>query len=156
MKTLQANSVQYQVMNEYALTVMIACMLFFAPINGIIFIVALSTVIDTCFGVWRSYAKGESITSKAFRHGFIPKVLSYISVVMLVYVSDVFIINALTQLVISVDFLATKLTALVLLSIEVKSMDESFKEVKGYSFVYKAKKIINKFKDIKKELKTIK
>ena len=131
-------------------------MLFFAPINGIIFIVALSTVVDTCFGVWRAYSKGETITSKAFRYGFVPKVLSYISVVMLVYVSDVFIVNALTQLVISVDFLATKLTALVLLSIEVKSMDESFKEVKGYSFVYKARKIINKFKDIKKELKTIK
>ena len=156
MKILQANSVKSKLMNEYALTLAIAFTLFFAPINGIIFIVALSTVIDTCFGVWRSYSKGESITSKAFRNGFVPKVLSYVSVVMLVYVSDVFIINALTQLVISVDFLATKLTALVLLSIEVRSMDESFEEVKGYSFVYKAKKIVNKFKDIKKELKTIK
>ena len=47
MKTLQANFVLYKPMNEYALTVMIACMLFFAPINGIIFIVALSTVVDT-------------------------------------------------------------------------------------------------------------
>ena len=156
MKTLQANFVLFRLMNEYILTAAVALMLFFAPINGIIFIVAFSSVLDTCFGVWRSYSKGESITSKAFRHGFIPKILSYIGVVMMVYVSDVFIINALTQLVISVEFLATKLVALILISIEVKSMDESFTDVKGYSFIQKARKIIDKFKDIKKELKTIK
>tara|TARA_R110000850_G_scaffold133461_2_gene254575 strand:+ start:290 stop:517 length:228 start_codon:yes stop_codon:yes gene_type:complete len=75
---------------------------------------------------------------------------------MLVYASDVFILNALTQLVISVEFLATKIIALVLISIEVKSMDESFIDVKGYSFIDKARKVISKFKDIKKELKTIK
>jgi len=143
-------------MNDYLPTIAIACMLFFAPINGIIFVVAVSTIIDTAFGLWRAYSKGSIINSKDFRYGFVPKILSYIGVVMMVYVSDVFIINALTQLVISVEFLATKLVALILISIEVKSMDESFKDVKGYSFIQKGRKIIDKFKDIKKELKTIK
>ena len=72
---------------------------------------------------------------------------------MLIYASDVFIINALTLSVISVEFISTKIIALVLLSIEVKSMDESFVKVNGYSFIEKIKNVINRIKDIKKDLK---
>jgi hypothetical protein len=53
---------------------------------------------------------------------------------------------------VSVEFLFTKLIALVLISIEVKSMDESFQKVKGYSFLNKAIDLIIKAKNIKKEL----
>ena len=72
---------------------------------------------------------------------------------LFVYVaSDVFIINELTRSVVSVDFISTKVLSLVLVAIEVKSMDESFVKVKGYSFIDKAKSIIIKIKNIKKEL----
>jgi len=87
-----------------------------------------------------------------FRNGLVPKMLSYIAVVMLVYASDVFIINGLTMSVVSVEFISTKVIALVLLSVEVKSMDESWIKVKGYSFIDKIKAIILKLKDVKKEL----
>ena len=103
--------------------------------------VALATIIDTCFGVWKAKKLGEPITSKMFRNGLIPKLVSYIAVVMLVYASDVFIVNALTMSVVSVDFISTKVIALVLLSIEVKSMDENWISVKGYSFIDKIKTI---------------
>jgi sensor histidine kinase YesM len=128
-------------------------MLFFAPIKGIILVVAIVTIVDTAFGVWKAKKLGEEITSKIFRHGFVPKLLSYIALTMLVYCSDVFIINELTKTVVSVDFISTKLISLVLISNEVKSMDESFIKVKGYSFIEKLKQILNKLKDIKKELK---
>jgi hypothetical protein len=55
--------------------------------------VALATIIDTCFGVWKAKKLKEPITSKMFRNGLVPKLVSYIAVVMLVYSSDVFIIN---------------------------------------------------------------
>jgi len=126
--------------------------IFFAPIKGIIILVALSTIIDTGFGVWKACKIGESCTSKKFRHGFVPKLLSYCFAVMLVYMSDFFIINELTQMVVSVSFISTKIIALVLISIEVRSMDESFKKVKGYSFIAKISKLIMKAKNIKKEL----
>jgi hypothetical protein len=71
---------------------------------------------------------------------------------MLVYASDFFIVNELTKMAVSVDFLFTKLIALVLISIEVKSIDESFQKVKGYSFLNKAIDLIIKAKNIKKEL----
>lgn len=129
-----------------------AIVLFFAPIKGIIILVALSTVLDTCFGIWKAKQLRHGITSKLFRHGFVPKVLSYVGATMLVYASDYFIVNELTKTVVSVDFLFTKLIALVLISIEVKSMDESFLQVKGYSFLNRIIEIIVKAKNIKKEL----
>ena len=139
-------------MKIYLSSVLFSLVLFFAPIKGIILIVALSTIIDTCFGVWKAKSLKEPITSKMFRNGLVPKLLSYIAVVMLVFSSDVFIINGLTLSVVSVEFISTKVIALVLLSVEVKSMDESWIKVKGYSFIDKIKTIIVKLKDVKKEL----
>ena len=138
-------------MKIYFSTIATTLVLFFAPIKGIILMVALATIIDTCFGLWKAKKLEEEITSKLFRNGLVPKLVSYVAAVMLIYSSDVFIINGLTMSVVSVEFISTKLIALVLLSIEVKSMDESFVKVKGYSFIDKTKVIINKIKDLKKQ-----
>ena len=127
-------------------------LVFFAPIKGIIILVALSTILDTAFGVWKASKLKENVNSKTFRHGFVPKLMSYVGAIMLVYASDFFIINYLTKEVISVDYLATKVIALMLISIEVKSMDESFQKVKGYSFISKIVKLIIQAKDVKKKL----
>lgn len=140
-------------MKIYLSTIATTLILFFAPIKGIILMVALATILDTAFGLWKAKKLGEEITSKIFRNGLIPKLVSYVAAVMLIYASDVFIINALTLSVISVEFISTKIIALVLLSIEVKSMDESFVKVNGYSFIEKIKNVINRIKDIKKDLK---
>jgi peptidoglycan biosynthesis protein MviN/MurJ (putative lipid II flippase) len=136
----------------YFSTLLKVLLVFFAPIKGIIILVALSTIIDTGFGFWKAKKLGNEITSKKWRFGFVPKLLSYVAAVLLVYASDFFIINELTKMVISVEFLSTKLIALVLISIEVKSMDESFKAVKGYSYLSKITGALKKAKDIKKEL----
>jgi peptidoglycan biosynthesis protein MviN/MurJ (putative lipid II flippase) len=125
---------------------------FFAPIKGIIILVALSTILDTAFGVWKASKLKEKVNSKTFRHGFVPKLFSYVGAIMLVYASDFFIINYLTKEVISVDYLATKVIALMLISIEVKSMDESFEKVKGYSFITKIVKLIIQAKNVKKKI----
>ena len=114
-------------------------------------LVAISTILDTAFGLWKAKALGEEITSKKLRMGLVPKLISYISVVMLVFASDVFIINEMTIGLISIVFISTKLVSLALLSVEVKSMDESFVKVKGYSFIDKFKGIVKKVKDLKKE-----
>lgn len=139
-------------MKTYLTYIMQALIVFFSPIKGIIILVALSTILDTCFGIWKAKKMGEKIDSKTFRHGFVPKVLSYVGATMLVYASDFFIINELTKTVVSVDFLFTKIISLVLMSIEVKSMDESFEKVKGYSFLNRIIEGIIKAKNIKKEL----
>ena len=127
-------------------------LLFFAPIKGIIVIVALSTMIDTGFGVWKAKKLGEKLSSKAFRSGLVPKLLSYVGTAMMVYGSDVFIINSLVCNIVDVEFMATKVIALTLIINEAKSIDESFEAVKGYSLIAKLLEIINNLKDVKKQL----
>jgi len=139
-------------MKLYLSSVLTALFLFFAPVKGIILIVAISTIIDTCFGVWKAVKLGEDVTSKIFRKGLLSKLLTYVAATMLIFASDVFIINELTRSLVSVDFISTKVLSLVLVAIEVKSMDESFIDVNGYSFIDRAKSIIVKIKNIKGQL----
>lgn len=114
--------------------------------------VALSTILDTAFGIWKAKKLGEKLSSKAFRSGLVPKLISYIAVVMMVYGSDVFIINSLVSNVVDVEFMATKVIALTLIINEAKSIDESWEAVKGYSMIAKLIEVINNLKDIKKQL----
>jgi len=114
--------------------------------------VALSTILDTVFGIWKAKNIGEKLSSKAFRSGLVPKLISYIAVVMMVYGSDVFIINSLVSNVVDVEFMATKVIALTLIINEAKSIDESWEAVKGYSMIAKLIEVINNLKDIKKQL----
>ena len=55
-------------------------------------------------------------------------------------------------MVVSAKFLSTKEIALTLLAIEVKSIDESFKAVKGWSFLKRFTGLIIKAKNIKKNI----
>jgi peptidoglycan biosynthesis protein MviN/MurJ (putative lipid II flippase) len=129
-----------------------ALVIFLSPIKYIVLLVALSTIIDTLFGLWRAYQKGVKIESKKLRYGFVPKLITYCVAVVITYATDFYILNDLTHTVVAVDFLSTKLLALVLISIEVKSMDESFEAVKGYSFISKIINLLQRAKNVKKEL----
>ena len=139
-------------MKIYFSSILYSILLFFAPIKGIIILVAAFSCLDTLFGIWKAKKIGEKISSKAFRTGFVPKVLSYIGVVMAVYGSDVLIINSLIYKIVDVEFMATKIIALTLLINEAKSMDESWEAVKGYSFIDKTIEHINNLKKVKKQL----
>jgi len=139
-------------MKIYFSSILYSILLFFAPIKGIIILVAAFSCLDTLFGIWKAKKIGEKISSKAFRTGFVPKVLSYIGVVMAVYGSDVLIVNSLIYKIVDVEFMATKIIALTLIINESKSMDESWEAVKGYSFIDKTIEHINNLKKVKKQL----
>lgn len=126
---------------------------FFYPIKGIIILVAISTILDTIFGIWKAKKLKEKITSKKARTGLVPKLLSYIGVIMLIYTCDFFIINDFTKMIIDFDFLSTKFIALALFSIEIKSIDESYKAVKGCSFIEKITSFFIKARNFNKEIK---
>ena len=139
-------------LQAYIETLIAVLIVFFAPITGMIILVALSTLIDTGFGIWKVQKLDEKISSKKFRFGLVPKLTSYVIAVMLVYASDYFILNDLTKILVSIEFLSTKVIALMLISIEVKSMDENFEAVRGWSFLKKFTGLIIKAKDIKKQI----
>ena len=122
---------------------------FFAPIYFMVFLVGLSTIIDTCFGIWKAKSLGEEVNSKICRKGLIPKIRSYAGIVLLLFVLDYYIVNEFTKLFISIEFVSTKLVSLGLIVIEIKSMDESFEKVKGYSFIGKLYDNLRNIKKVK-------
>ena len=136
-----------------ASTILSSLYLFFAPVGGLLIVVGIATIIDTVFGIWKCKHLKQPVTSKQFRTGFVPKTIGYLGVVMLVFLLDQLIINELVRSVLDFEFLATKLVSLVLIMNEVKSMDENWQIIKGYSFIDKFKASVVQIKDIKKELK---
>lgn len=131
---------------------LIPLVLFFAPIYMMVFLVGLATLVDTGFGVWRAKSLGEEVDSKKCRKGLIPKIRSYVFIVLILYVTDFYIVNELTKLFVSIEYVSTKLVSLALIIIEVKSMDESFKAVKGYSFISKLYDNIRNVKKVKDDM----
>lgn len=127
--------------------------LFFAPVGGLLLVVGISTILDTAFGIAKAKKENKAVTSRDFRIGFVPKTVGYLGVVILVFLLDQLILNELVRSVLDFEFLATKLVSLVLIMNEVKSMDESWVAIKGYSFVDKFKASVVQIKDIKKQLK---
>jgi len=125
---------------------------FFAPIYFMVFLVGLSTLIDTGFGIWKSKSLGEKVSSKICRKGLVPKLKSYAGIVLLLFVVDYYIVNEFTQLFIDIQFVSTKLVSLALIVIEVKSMDESFEKVKGYSFIGKLYDNLRNIKKVKDDM----
>lgn len=125
---------------------------FFAPIYVMVFLVGLATIVDTGFGIWKAKALGEKVDSKTCRKGLVPKIKSYVTIVLLLFVADYYIVNELTKLFIDIEFISTKLVSLGLIVIEVKSMDESFEKVKGYSFIDKLFKNLKNIKKVKDDM----
>jgi len=133
-------------------SLLIPIVIFFAPIAWMVFLVGLATIVDTCFGIWRVRNKKEKFSSKLLRRGLVPKVTSYVSMILILFTIDFHLVNELTKTVIDIEFISTKLLALALLYIEVKSMDESWEAVRGYSFLDKILTSIKRVKKIKNEV----
>ena len=133
-------------------SLLLPIIVFFTPIYFMVFLVGMSTIIDTGFGVWKAKSLGEEVSSKLCRKGLVPKIKSYVTIVLLLFVADYYIVNEFTKLFIDIEFVSTKLVSLVLIVIEVRSMDESFNKVKGYSFIDKLYTNVKSIKKAKEDI----
>jgi len=129
---------------------------FFLPISGILILIGVSVILDTITGVWKSYKLKTKVTSRKLS-AVISKILLYEVTVMLFYLIDYYILNDIVLTFFSVSLLTTKILALVLVSIEVISINENVKKVKGLdiwtalkNLFARAKEVTQDFKDINK------
>jgi len=125
---------------------------FFAPIALVATIVGLATLVDMGFAIWMTRKLKGKVTSVRAREGLVKKTFAYIALILAVYVVDEVLIGHLLKLFIEVENIATKTVAVVLIGIEVYSIDESYKAVKGKSFLDKMFKTVRKMYKAKKEI----
>lgn len=127
---------------------------FLAPIYGILLTVGLSIFADTVVGIWKAKKLKEKVTSRKLSQ-IISKMFLYQATVILFYLIDFYILNAIIMTFFTVPLMLTKVIALTLASIEIYSIDENIKAVKGTGLWAAFKRLTSRAKDIKKDVNDI-
>jgi len=137
------------------LTLISICFAFFLPISGILIMIGVLISIDTITGIWKAKKIGDKITSRKLS-SIISKLALYEVTVIMFFLIDQFILNDIILTFFSVPFMLTKIVALVLASIEVMSINENYKVVKGIDLWQSMKLLFARAKDIKDNLNKLK
>ena len=151
---LQLFLLLYSIKNS-ALKLITIIFSFFLPIAGILGLLFTLILADTATGIWKAKHLKEKITSRKLST-IISKVLLYELCVILFYLIDYFILNDIILTFFSVPLMLTKVLALVLASIEIMSISENWRVVKGVNLYQSAKLLFSRAKEVKDELNKIK
>ena len=125
---------------------------FLAPIYGVLLVVGMFIGLDTIVGVWKAYKTKQAVRSRKMAR-VVNKMLVYNLTVITFFALDLFIFGDIVKSFISFDFALTKVVALILVSIEAYSIDESFKEATGKGLLERFTKLVQKYKEVKEEVK---
>ena len=127
---------------------------FFMPIYGLMFLIGFAIFVDTVTGIWKARKLNQPVISRKLST-VISKMLLYEITVILFYLIDYFILNDIVLTFFSVPLMLTKMLSLVLVSIEVVSINENYKAVKGIDLWVSAKNLITRAKELKDDANEI-
>ena len=138
----------------YSTKLMAIILSFFLPIVGILILIAASVILDTITGIWKAKKLKQPITSRRLS-AIISKILLYEATVMLFYAMDKFLLNDIVLSFFSIELLTTKVLALTIVSIEVISINENYKQVKGIDLWASLKNLFARAKEVTSDFKNI-
>lgn len=122
------------------------------PIKPLVLIAVTSIILDTCFGIWRSYKKGQKIRSRRLSHT-ISKSLLYSFAIVFIFCLEKFVISDILGHFIAIDLVLTKMFTFFCVVTELKSINESYESVTGKdvwkSFIEFAKRSKEQIDDLK-------
>lgn len=124
---------------------------FFLPISGILFLIGFAIMVDTITGIWKAKKLKIKITSRKLST-IISKMMLYEVAVIGFYLIDYYILNDIILKFFSVPLMLTKILSLILVSIEVMSINENYKAVKGIDIWQGMKNLFARAKEIKTDL----
>jgi len=112
------------------------------PVAPIIYTLTFVIICDFLFGLYRAYKCKEEITSRKMAQT-LPKLLLYNLIIIALFLVDKYVMNTGIGL--------EKVAATLMILIEMKSVDESFKSIFGYSLWNKVIDSIERGKSITKK-----
>jgi hypothetical protein len=151
---LQLYLLLYTIKNSALKLLTIICS-FFLPISGILGLLFALILADTATGIWKAKHLKHEITSRKLS-AIISKLLLYELCVILFFLIDYFILNDIILVFFSVPLMLTKVLALVLASIEIMSVSENWRIVKGVNLFQSAKLLFTRAIDIKNDINKLK
>jgi hypothetical protein len=119
-----------------------------SPVKPIVYISLLAIILDTSFGVWRSVKKGgwKAIRSRRLSH-VISKSILYCGAILFAFLIEKYIAADLLANFISTDLIMTKIVAFFCVSVEIKSMNESYESVTGKNILKSLREFITRAKE---------
>ena len=127
---------------------------FFLPICGILILIFSCILFDTITGIWKAKKTKTPVTSRRLS-AIISKILLYEATVMLFYLMDFYLLNDIIMTFFSIELLTTKILALVLVSVELISINENYKAVKGIDLWASLKNLFARAKEVTSDFKNI-
>jgi hypothetical protein len=130
--------------------------LLFIPIYGILTAVAAAIILDTFTGIFKSIKLNGwcSIRSKKLSH-IVSKMLLYEICILLLFVIDKFILNEFIFKWLSIDFMFTKICAILLIFIELVSIKENIEAAYNIKIWDLLKKAFLRAKEVKDDIDNI-
>jgi hypothetical protein len=138
----------------YSMELLTVVSSFFLPIYGILILIFFCIVFDTITGIWKAKKTKTPVTSRRLS-AIISKVLLYEATVMLFYLMDYYLLNDIVMTFFSIELLTTKILALVLVSVEIVSINENYKAVKGIDLWASLKNLFARAKEVTSDFKNI-
>ena len=138
----------------YSTKLMAIILSFFLPIVGILILIAASVILDTITGIWKAKKLKQPITSRRLS-AIISKILLYEATVMLFFAMDKFLLNDIVISFFSIELLTTKVLALVLVSIEVISINENYRAIYQKDLWDALKNLFARAKEVTSDFKNI-
>ncbi len=138
----------------YSMELLTVVSSFFLPIYGILILIFFCIVFDTITGIWKAKKTKTKVTSRRLS-AIISKILLYETTVMLFYLMDFYLLNDIVMTFFSIELLTTKILALVLVSVEIVSINENYKAVKGIDLWASLKNLFARAKEVTSDFKNI-
>lgn len=125
----------------------------FAPVGPLLTISLISIFLDAGFGIWRSWRTrkdkessfGDILRSQRLFATAV-KSLIYAGAIVFFFLVEKYIAGDIIAHFIAIELLLTKAVALFFVFIEVKSMNESYKDVTGKDIIASFKKFVTGLK----------
>lgn len=124
---------------------------FLLPIQPLILLVTMMIVFDTISGIWKAKKLKEPITSHKLSR-VISKMLLYQGALITFFLLEKYLLAEFIVLFISISFFLSKVVAIFFCGIELMSMNENIKAVKGFNLFQMFKSMLTRVKEVKEEM----
>lgn len=142
---------------KYLQYISASIILLFAPVYGMLIAVGAAIVLDTITGVFKSIKlQGlKSIRSRKLSN-IVSKMLLYELCILFLFLMDKFLLNEFIIHSFGIEFMFTKICAILLMFIELISIKENIEEAFKVDIWAIIKRILNRAKEFKSNIDDIK
>jgi len=141
---------------KYLNYIVSSLVLLFVPIYGILIAVGTAIILDTFTGIFKSIKLNgwKSFRSRRLSH-IVSKMLLYEICILLLFVIDKFILNEFIFKWLSIDFMFTKICAILLIFIELVSIKENIEAAFKIDIWKLLKKAFLRAREVKDDIDNI-